>query len=116
MPCYIELVLDFLERQGTNSAIPKQIQEDLQWAYELISQNRLYSANFDGFKLQEDRPEIKAWTNLISMKSIPENKKEIERLAALQAQELEAVKRKKGRSSAAAAKEAAIQRLKTQRK
>ena len=51
MPCYIELVLDFLERQSVNSAIPKQIQEDLQWAYELISQNRLYSANFDGFKL-----------------------------------------------------------------
>ena len=84
----------------------------MQWAYELISQNRLYSASFDGFKL-EDRPEIKAWTNLISLKSIPENKKEIERLATLAAQEQEAAKRKKGRSSAAAAKEAAIQRLKT---
>ena len=53
----------------------------MEWALELISQNRLYSANFDGFKLQEDRAEIKAWTNMISLKGIPENKKEIERLA-----------------------------------
>lgn len=37
MPCYIERVLDFLEKQSTNSLVPKQIQEDLQWAYELIS-------------------------------------------------------------------------------
>jgi hypothetical protein len=65
--------------------VPKQLQEDLQWAYELISQNKLYSANIEGFNLQEERPEVKAWTNLISLKNIPENKKEVERLAAFQA-------------------------------
>ena len=83
MPCYIERVLDFFEKQSVNSQVPKQLQEDLQWAYELISQNKLYSANIEGFKLQDERPEIKAWTNLISLKNIPENKKEVERLAAV---------------------------------
>ena len=37
MPCYIERVLDFFEKQSVNSQVPKQLQEDLQWAYELIS-------------------------------------------------------------------------------
>lgn len=37
MPCYIERVLDFLEKHSTNVAIPKQLREDLEWAYELIS-------------------------------------------------------------------------------
>lgn len=37
VPCYIERVLDFLEKHSTNSSVPKQLQEDLQWAYELIS-------------------------------------------------------------------------------
>ena len=67
----------------------------MQWAYELISQNKLYSANIEGFKLPEDRPEVKAWTNLISLKTIPTNKKECERLAAFQAQEDAAQKKKK---------------------
>ena len=100
MPCYIERVLDFLERQSTNSAIPKQLQEDLQWAYELISQNKLYSANIQGFKLQEERPEIKAWTNMISMKDIPVNKREIERLNAFQALDTDKPKKKKSREKA----------------
>ena len=82
MPCYIERVLDFLERQSVNNAVPKQLREDLQWSYEMISQNKLYAGNQDNFKFQEDRPEIKAWTNLITMNDIPVNKREVERLAA----------------------------------
>ena len=89
MPCYIERVLDFLEKQKVNAQVPKQLQEDLVWAYELISGNRLYSANIEDFKLQDERPEIKAWTNLISLKNIPENKKEVERLAAFALEDLE---------------------------
>lgn len=62
--------------------------------------------------MQEDRPEVKAWTNLISMKQIPENKKEVERLAALQAQELDNQKKKKrGGSSKSDAKKQANVRL-----
>jgi hypothetical protein len=30
--------------------------------------------------LQEDRPEVKAWTDIISLRNIPVNKKEQERL------------------------------------
>jgi len=33
-----------------------------------------------GFRLQEDKPEVKAWTDLINLKNIPQNKKEAERL------------------------------------
>lgn len=33
-----------------------------------------------GFRLQEERPEVKAWTDIIAMRSIPINKKEIDRL------------------------------------
>lgn len=80
VPCYIERVLDFLEKHSVNSAIPKQLREDLLWAYELISQNKLYSGSSESFKLQMDRPEIKAWTNMISMKEIPINRREMERL------------------------------------
>jgi len=29
VPCYIERVLEFIEKQSTNSAVPKQLQEDL---------------------------------------------------------------------------------------
>jgi len=46
----------------------------------VISANKLYSGNFEGFILSESREEIKAWTDLIGLKSIPVSKKEIERL------------------------------------
>ena len=51
VPCYIERVLDFFERQAVNPAIPKQLQEDLEWAYDIIASNNLYSKDIEGFKL-----------------------------------------------------------------
>jgi ABC-type polar amino acid transport system ATPase subunit len=33
-----------------------------------------------GFRLQEERPEVKAWTDMIALRNIPINKKEVERL------------------------------------
>jgi len=36
--------------------------------------------SFEGFKLSEERPEIKAWTDLINLKNIPVNKIEMSRL------------------------------------
>jgi hypothetical protein len=33
-----------------------------------------------GFRLQEDKQEVKAWTDLISLRNIPVNKNEMERL------------------------------------
>lgn len=46
--------------------------------------NKLYTGNFDDLKLSADRPEVKAWTNMIAMKQIPENIKEAERLKELE--------------------------------
>lgn len=80
MQSYVEKVLDFMERMTKNNDIPKNIQEDLQWAYDVISTNKLYNGSFDGFKLQEDRPEVKAWTDLIGLKNVPSNKLEADRL------------------------------------
>lgn len=111
--CNIENVLDLLERQSKNPAVPKQLREDLEWAFELISQNKLYNPTTDGFKLQEERPEVKAWTNLIALKAIPENRKEVERLEALKAEELENLKKKKKVGGASqATKDLQLQRAK----
>lgn len=50
------------------------------WAIEIISANKLYVGSFDGFKLKENREEVRAWTDLIYLKNIPVNKKEQERI------------------------------------
>lgn len=76
MASYVEKVLDFLERMVANNDVPKTLQEDLEWAIGIISANKLYTGGLLNFKLNEDRPEIKAWCELISLKSIPINKAE----------------------------------------
>jgi len=80
----VECVLEFLDKQSKNDDIPKHLQEDIQWAIDTISNNKLYIGNFDGFKLSEDRPEVKAWTDMIALKNIPQNKDEMERLRELE--------------------------------
>jgi hypothetical protein len=80
MSSYVERVIDFLEKHQVNPEVPKHLQEDINWAIDIISQNKLYAGNFEGFKLSEERPEVKAWTDLIAMRNIPVSKKEVERL------------------------------------
>lgn len=80
MSSYVERVLDFLEKHTVDPQIPKHLQEDIQWAIDIISANKLYAGSMQGFRLQEDKPEVKAWTDLINLKNIPQNKKETERL------------------------------------
>ena len=80
MASYVERIIDFLERQGNNNDLPKMLVEDIQWAIDVISQNKLYTGNMDSIKFNKDRPEIKAWTDLINLNSIPTNKEEMERL------------------------------------
>lgn len=70
MASYVERVLDLIERQSKNPKVPKSLQEDLEWAYETISSNKLYKGGLDGFKLNQDRPEVKAWVNMINLKNI----------------------------------------------
>ena len=81
---YVEAVIEFLEKQTVNNSVPKELQEDLQWVIDVISANKLYSGNLEVFKLQEDREEVKAWTNMIGLKKIPVSKRELKRLEELQ--------------------------------
>lgn len=80
MASYVERVLDYFERLTQNNDIPKHLKEDLQWAIDIISGNRLYVGGFEGFKLSEDKTEVKAWTDLIALRNLPVNKIEYERL------------------------------------
>lgn len=95
MSSYVERVLDFLEKQAENPAVPKHLQEDLQWSIEIISQNKMYSVNTEEFQFRENRDEVKAWTNLINLKNIPQDIKELERLRQFEAIEQENLKNKK---------------------
>lgn len=91
MSSYIERVLEFLERQLNNKDFKPQLLEDIEWAIDTIGKNKL---NTHVGNLEEDfderRPEIKAWIDIIRLRSIPRNIEEINRL-----QELEESEKKK---------------------
>ena len=61
--------------------MPKVLLEDIEWAIEVISANKLYSGNLDNIKFNKDRPEIKTWIDIINLNSIPINLEEQERLS-----------------------------------
>jgi hypothetical protein len=73
MASYVERVLDFFERITKNEEIEKTLREDVEWAIDVISANKLYQGGFMGFKLQEDKQEVKAWTDIINMRNVPLN-------------------------------------------
>jgi hypothetical protein len=80
MTSYVERVLDFFERVIKLAEVDKQIREDVEWAIETISENKLYKGGLDGFSLQDSMPEVKAWKNLINIDALPVNTEEQERL------------------------------------
>lgn len=80
MASYVERVLDFFERLTKNSEIEKSLREDVEWAIDVISANKLYQGGFEGFKLQEEKVEIRAWTDLIRLKALPYSLAESDRL------------------------------------
>jgi len=80
MASHVERVIDFLERCTNNADMPKMLVEDIQWAIDVISANKLYTGNLNQVNLDTQRVEIKAWTELISLKWIPTNIEEMERL------------------------------------
>lgn len=47
--------------------------EDIEWAVEVISANKLYSGSLDSINFNKERPEIKAWIDQINLKSLPMN-------------------------------------------
>jgi len=83
MSSYVEKVLDFLERNSVHPGVPKQLQEDLEWAIDVISANKLYAGN-SSHKYDETKPEIKAWLDLIGLKNIPVNNEEKNRIIDLE--------------------------------
>lgn len=80
MASYVERIIDFLEKLLENDSYPKTLLEDIEWAIEVISANKLKAGNMNIFKLDELRPEIRVWLNLISMEHIPLNVEEQKRL------------------------------------
>ena len=80
---YVERVIEFLEKQTQDIKVPKHLQEDLQWVIDQISANKLYAGNIDSMKLDQDRQEVKAWMDMIGLKNIPVNTKELKRLEKL---------------------------------
>ncbi len=42
MASYVERVLDFLERVAKNENVDKTLKEDVEWAIDMISANKLY--------------------------------------------------------------------------
>lgn len=43
MASHVERIIDFLERQAVNPDIPKMLMEDIEWAIDVISANKLYT-------------------------------------------------------------------------
>ena len=80
MASYVERITDFLEKQMVNEALPKNLREDIEWAVEVISSNKLYNGNLSKVELDELRPEISVWTKMISGENIPTNKEEMKRI------------------------------------
>jgi hypothetical protein len=80
MASYVERVLDFFERLSKNENVDKTLREDVEWAIDMISANKLYTGSIDSLGLQDQLPEVKAWKNLIHMKNIPINLVEAERI------------------------------------
>lgn len=66
MCSYVERVIDLLEKLSKNQDIPKEIKEDIEWAIETISSNKLYKGELTK-KLNPNRIDIKAWTNMIKL-------------------------------------------------
>jgi len=60
--------------------MPKMLAEEIEWAYEQISANKLYGNGANNMVLDLQRPEIKAWKNLINLEWIPTNEEEMNRL------------------------------------
>ena len=63
-----------------NEVLPKNLREDIEWAVEVISSNKLYNGNLHTIDYDEGRPEISVWTKMISGENIPINKEEMKRL------------------------------------
>lgn len=53
MASHVERVIDFFDKLTQNSDTPKHLKEDIQWAIDVISANKLLVGSFEGFTLSE---------------------------------------------------------------
>jgi len=75
MESHIERLINFLDKLLENDRLPKMLLEDVEWAIEVISENKLYSGSLGGIQYNESREEIAAWLDKINLKQIPLNEK-----------------------------------------
>jgi hypothetical protein len=58
MASYVERVLDFFERLAKNENVDKTLREDVEWAIDMISANKLYTGTLDSLGLYDQLPEV----------------------------------------------------------
>ena len=66
MSSYIERVLDFLDRQALNKEFSPQLLEDIEWAIDIIGNNKLNIGGDSVYQFDEKKPEIKLQLDLIN--------------------------------------------------
>ena len=88
MASYVERIIDFLEKQAGNADMPKMLKEDIEWAIDVISANKLYTGSLDSINFNLQRPEIVAWLDKINIKNVPENIDEMDRLKFFEEQHM----------------------------
>ena len=68
MESHIERLIKMLDKLLENENLPKMLYEDIEWAVNIISENKLYSGSHGAFKYNKDRDEILAWLEKINLK------------------------------------------------
>ena len=72
--------METIENWSKHAKVPKTLKEDILWAYEIISQNKLYKEELDNYKLSKDRDEVKVWLDMINLNNLPRSKLDIDNL------------------------------------
>ena len=60
MTTNVERLIEFLELLMENTKLPAMLIEDIEWAIEVISKNKLYTGGLDNAKYNTERSEIQA--------------------------------------------------------
>lgn len=64
----------------SNEDYPKTLREDIEWSIEMIRYNKLYNGLTDISIFDQNRQEVKAWIEIISLSNIKATLEEMQRL------------------------------------
>lgn len=64
----------------SNEDYPKTLREDIEWSIEMIRYNKLYNGLTDISIFDQNRQEVKAWIEIISLSNIKTTLEEMQRL------------------------------------